>query len=95
MLLGNGAKCTVRHVHWGLPDPAAISASKDEARKAVGACFGVLQRRIGQLVEQAARSTGQAIDIGGVMEDIAREGSPLDRPDKALLSHRPGFTLGR
>ena len=32
--------------HWGIPDPAAITGSDDEKRKAFTAAFTLLQRRI-------------------------------------------------
>ena len=35
--------------HWGLPDPAAVTSSDEDTRRAFEEAFLVLQRRIGQL----------------------------------------------
>lgn len=38
------------HIHWGLPDPAAIDSDQAAARHAFAACFTTLKTRIERLV---------------------------------------------
>jgi len=38
------------HIHWGLPDPAAIDGDLAAARRAFAACFATLKTRIERLV---------------------------------------------
>jgi arsenate reductase (thioredoxin) len=40
-----------RHVHWGLPDPAAATGEPEEIRAAFSACFNELSERIDNLVQ--------------------------------------------
>lgn len=39
-----------RRLHWGLPDPAAVTGSDDDIRAAFARCFGDLQSRIDNFV---------------------------------------------
>lgn len=44
-----------RHIHWGLPDPAAVTGTDAEKQAAFAHCFGTLQSRL----------KGLMLDIGG------------------------------
>jgi len=38
------------HIHWGLPDPAAVTGSDEDIRRAFADCFDVLKARVENLV---------------------------------------------
>lgn len=44
------------HVHWGLPDPAAIDGDPVAARRAFATCFATLKDRIEYLISRAGDS---------------------------------------
>ncbi|PCI33065.1 MAG: protein-tyrosine-phosphatase [Alphaproteobacteria bacterium] len=39
-------------IHWGLPDPAAVTGSDDDKRRAFAICFATLQFRITHLIHE-------------------------------------------
>jgi arsenate reductase len=45
-----------QHVHWGLPDPAGITGSDDNIRRAFHACYSVFAWRIEQIMNLYASS---------------------------------------
>ena len=45
---------TIEHVHWGLPDPAAIHNDPVAARRAFTECFASLKKRIQSLLVSAS-----------------------------------------
>ena len=48
--------------HWGVPDPAAVSGSDDDKRKAFAAAFSALKARIDRLLaEPAGRITRETL----------------------------------
>jgi arsenate reductase len=56
------------HVHWGLPDPAAID-DVGSARKAFAACFSTLTTRVESLLQRPAGRYGKA-DIVNAMRQF-------------------------
>ncbi len=60
-----------RHVHWGLPDPAAITGSDDNIRSAFYACYSVFAWRIKKLMDlYAATPNANVIEL---MLDLANQ----------------------
>ena len=51
-----------KHIHWGLPDPAAYMDSPEEAQEAFDACFDVLKKRIEALVAGVKSLTADSIN---------------------------------
>ncbi len=43
---------TPQHIHWGLPDPAAVVDDEDAKYNAFASCFNTLRTRIETLVQQ-------------------------------------------
>jgi arsenate reductase (thioredoxin) len=43
---------TPKRIHWGLPDPAAVTGSDDIIRRAFQACYQVFEWRIQTLLDQ-------------------------------------------
>ncbi len=46
-----------RSLHWGLPDPAAVTGSEEEKRGAFADCFRTLQFRITSLMQAIGESS--------------------------------------
>ena len=67
----------VWHVHWGLPDPAAVSADEQGKRKAFALCFDVFQQRIGHLTTAISNGGEQGVDVVELMERVARGDSVI------------------
>jgi arsenate reductase (thioredoxin) len=75
---------TPKRVHWGLPDPAAVTGSDDNIRRAFKACYRVFEWRIEQLVTlMAARPDADIVDV---MVNLANR-----FPDLAEINEQ-GFT---
>lgn len=51
------------HIHWGLPDPAAITESDDAARTAFAATFETLKTRIEAVVNHDAQDSEQLAEF--------------------------------
>lgn len=64
-----------RHIHWGLPDPAAATGSLDDIREAFSTCFNVLQCRIRQLVRQMDEQCDSQ-QVIALMQELAPGQSP-------------------
>jgi arsenate reductase (thioredoxin) len=47
-------------VHWGMPDPAEVEGSDEQERQAFGDAFGLLSRRIEQLLALRIESLDRA-----------------------------------
>lgn len=58
-----------QHVHWGLPDPAAITGSDENIRRAFSACFGVFAWRIKRLMD--CYTTAADVDLIETMRNLA------------------------
>jgi hypothetical protein len=46
--------------HWGVPDPAAVTGSDDDKRKAFAEAFGTLKARIDRLLALPAEKIDRA-----------------------------------
>ncbi|MBL4894726.1 MAG: arsenate reductase ArsC [Emcibacter sp.] len=63
-----------QHIHWGLPDPAAVTGAEDDIRRAFTDCFAVLQTRIKKLTRQMSREMERA-QVVALMQDLALDHS--------------------
>jgi len=61
-----------RHIHWGLPDPAAVEGADADKRRAFADCFIALQRRIQQLTRQI-KPEMSVEDIYRLMQNLGDE----------------------
>lgn len=57
-------------IHWGLPDPAAVTGTDDDKRRAFASCYDVLQSRITQLIRQMTPDMTPS-DIRDLMQDLS------------------------
>jgi arsenate reductase (thioredoxin) len=60
-----------QHVHWGLPDPAAVTGSDDNIRRAFYACYSVFAWRINKLMDLYA--TTPNANLIELMRDLANQ----------------------
>ncbi|MBL4801411.1 MAG: arsenate reductase ArsC [Emcibacter sp.] len=58
------------HIHWGLPDPAAVTGPDDDIRRAFTDCFELLQGRIKMLIQQMTAETNMT-QVNGLMQRLA------------------------
>lgn len=63
-LFNSGAE----HIHWGLPDPAAIDGDQAVARRAFATCFDTLKTRIESLVLSQASDADLPDTIGAMRQ---------------------------
>jgi arsenate reductase len=63
------------HVHWGLPDPAAVSGSDDERRAAFQGCFHLLLNRMEKLMAELSGlpADADAHQVAELMDALAGE----------------------
>lgn len=60
-----------QHVHWGLPDPAAVTGNDDNIRRAFYACYSVFAWRINKLMDlYETTSNASLIEL---MRDLANQ----------------------
>lgn len=57
--------------HWSLPDPAAVTGTETEVRRAFAAVFGQLERRVGALVGLPLGALGPA-ELKAKLDAIGR-----------------------
>jgi arsenate reductase len=58
------------HIHWGLPDPAAVTDDPEHARAAFNACFETLRSRVEALVSLPLKEYGKR-ELAHAMTRIA------------------------
>lgn len=58
-----------RHIHWGLPDPAAVTGTDEDKRRAFAGCFKILQTRIRRLASQVTTEM-ECEDIRNLMQAL-------------------------
>ena len=56
-------------VHWGIPDPAAVTGSADDERRAFERAFRTLEARIEALVGLSALET-EPLDVASVLREL-------------------------
>ena len=61
---------SIEHVHWGLPDPAALSSDQDESRAAFAECFEVFQGRVATLVSTIESPAMEPRSLAGIMANM-------------------------
>jgi arsenate reductase len=67
------------HIHWGLPDPAAVTDDPERARAAFNACFETLRSRVEALASLPLKEYGK-LEVAHAMTRIAAtDSSPADR----------------
>lgn len=74
----------VIHIHWGLPDPAAVDGEAEDKRWAFSQCYNLFRARIqvlANVIEQQSFQTITVTDIAKLMEEIAAE----DRASEATV----------
>ena len=54
------------HIHWGLPDPAAVTGANADKRQAFAECFNIFQSRIEKLISQMTPEMG-IVKVRGLM----------------------------
>ena len=62
-----------QHVHWGLPDPAAVTQDTNTAQAAFAACFTELSARIRHLVDHCFDSQ-EPLTIINLMRELGLNG---------------------
>lgn len=62
---------TPKRIHWGLPDPAAVTGSDDTIRRAFQACYHVFEWRIQELLNQL--QTQPNADIFSILESLSNQ----------------------
>jgi arsenate reductase len=63
------------HVHWGLPDPAAVTGSDDDKRQAFTDCFNIFKGRVSRLVSELNSTPANHNDhIINTLQQIAIDG---------------------
>ncbi len=62
---------SIEHVHWGLPDPAAVTSNQDDSREAFSQCFDVFQRRVAALVNTIADAAREPLHPADLMRTIS------------------------
>jgi len=62
-----------QHVHWGLPDPAAVTEDFNAAQAAFAACFAELRTRISHLVDNCF-NTQEPLTIINQMKKLGVNG---------------------
>ena len=70
-----------KHVHWGLPDPAAVEGSDDQKRRAFTDCYEIFARRISQLISELSACEVNDYNVVKVMNQIALD-NPLTKGEK-------------
>jgi len=57
------------HIHWGLPDPAAVTGTDEDIRLAFASCFKLLESRIRRLASQMTPEMNSD-EVGGLMRAL-------------------------
>ncbi len=60
-----------RHIHWGLPDPAAVDGDSEQIRDAFARCYGVLRARV-EALAALPLDTLDRQQIGAAMHRVGR-----------------------
>ncbi|WP_275099689.1 arsenate reductase ArsC [Sedimenticola hydrogenitrophicus] len=66
------------HIHWGLPDPAAVTDDPGHARAAFASCFETLRSRVETLVSLPLQEYGKQELAHAMTRIAARESSAVD-----------------
>ncbi|WP_260292589.1 arsenate reductase ArsC [Sedimenticola hydrogenitrophicus] len=66
------------HIHWGLPDPAAVTGDPGHARAAFKSCFETLRSRVETLVSLPLKKYGKQEVAHAMTRIAARDSSPAD-----------------
>lgn len=56
-----------KHIHWGEPDPAAVTGSDDDKRQEFSACFKLFELRVKQLINDLDEYSS-AVDNSVIMQ---------------------------